>query len=153
LHGRAYKKGTGSPSFVTLYIYMKERVLGIWRSYKVFYFSGKVEQHNATTYVEISVDEQEAFTFLQAQNKQSANVFPQGQWHMELFKNHWYIYLQKKQAYEIITLENEDMVLLDIMKGEKIFFAKMPGWRRRIEPIVNEVKHIKQKTEIQDRQL
>jgi len=130
---------------------MKERVSGIWRSYKVFYFSGKVDTHNDTTYLEILVDAQGAFTFLHSQDRRDATVFPPEQWRVELVKKRWYIYLGKRQAFEIITLEPEDMVLHDVVKGEKIFFAKLPEWHRRIEPAVNAIRHIKTDTKTKDR--
>jgi hypothetical protein len=35
---------------------MKERFIANWRSYKVFYFSGKVEKHNEEDFIEITID-------------------------------------------------------------------------------------------------
>lgn len=130
---------------------MKERISGIWRSYKVFYFSGKVEKHSDTTYVEISVDAQGAFTFLHSQSRRTATEHPGDQWRIDFLKKRWYIYFGKKQAYEIITLEPEDMVLLDVVKGEKIFFATLPEWHRRVEPVVNSVTHSNPRKETKER--
>ncbi len=130
---------------------MKQRATGIWRSYKVFHFSGKVETHNETNYLQVSVDEEGTFTQLHAPPPTAATTFTSEQWHIKPIKNRWYIYLGKKQAYEIITLEPEDLVLMDIVQGEKIFFAKMPGWYRRIEPTITSVRHIKEEKEKKDR--
>ena len=130
---------------------MKQRVTGIWRSYKVFHFSGKVEAHNETSYLQVSVDEEETFTQLRAESRKSAISYTCDQWQIAQVKNRCYIYLQKRQVYEIITLEQDDMVLLDIVKGEKIFFAKMPGWYRRIEPTITSVRHIREEQENKER--
>lgn len=126
---------------------MKERVTGIWRSYKIFLFSGRVEWHNATTYLELSVDKQGVLTLVNSQNRRKATTYAAQQWHIDPIKKYWFIYLGKRQAYEIITLEKEEMVLMDTVRGEKIFFAKLPVWHRCIEPVKTEVRHTRRNNE------
>ena len=112
---------------------------------------GKEKKGKKTAHEEVTVDEEETFTQLGAESRKSAISYTCDQWQIAQVKNRCYIYLQKRQVYEIITLEHDDMVLQDIVKGEKIFFAKMPGWYRRIEPTITSVRHIRGKQENEER--
>jgi hypothetical protein len=130
---------------------MKERFIGEWRSYKVFYFSGKVEKHNDDAFIEITIDEQDNFKLVDSKNPRNNMVYPTDQWNVAMLQRRGFIYLGKRQAYEIITLEQEDMVLQEVVRGEKLFFAKMPGWNRRIEPVITSIRHIHPGTETEER--
>ena len=122
---------------------MKNAVIGTWRSYKAFFFSGKVGHHNSNNYIEITLDEPGNLTLLHSQSRRKATIYSADQWRVDIVKNQRYIYLGKKQAYEIITLDSVDMVLMDVVKGEKLFFAKIPDWQSRIAPVNSSVRHTK----------
>lgn len=130
---------------------MKERLTGVWRTYKTFFFSGKIEHHHCTKYVEIAVDEEGNFILSHAHTKRNVTVYSGEQWRIEPLKGRRYLYFGKKQAYEIITLETEDLVIADVVKGEKLFFAKMPGWYQRIEPVITSIRHINPEKESKER--
>lgn len=121
---------------------MEQRMVGTWRTYKTFHFNGKVQNHNTAVFIELSVDEDNVLTIFHAQAKRQATVLKPGEWSIEAVKKRRYFYFGKKQAFELITLEREDLVLADIIKGEKLFFAKMPGWHQRIEPFITSTRHI-----------
>ena len=121
---------------------MKEDVIDAWRSYKSFFFSGKVKSHNDSDYMEITVDDLGNFTLLHSQSRRNSKKYSAEQWRIESIKDRKYIYFGKMQAYEIITLEPEDMVLMDVVKGEKLFFAKMPDWQTRIVSVNSSTKQI-----------
>lgn len=116
--------------------------MGTWRSFKVFCFTGKVELHNTVQYLELSIDENGNLTMFQLQAKRHATALQQGEWRIEEIRNRRYLYFGKKQAYELITIESNDLVIADLVKGDKIFFAKMPEWNRRIEPSITSIRHI-----------
>lgn len=62
---------------------------------------------------------------------------------IELLKKRWFIWFRKRQAYEVITIETSYSVLVDLMKRDKIFFAKMSEWNPRVESLFTSVRHIK----------
>ncbi len=121
---------------------IEQKMAGTWRSFKLYCFSGKVEIHNTSQYIELSLDENSCLTLFQAQAKRHAISLQDREWKIEEIKKRRYLYFGKKQAYELITIESDNLVLADLVKGEKIFFAKMPKWNRRIEPVVTSIRHI-----------
>lgn len=115
-----------------------EHFIGTWRSYKAFYASGIVKKHTPTSYLEITVDEDCCLTI-----KQTPVPVPRDtlvhtcQWEIKDVKKRDYLYIQGKQVYEMITLEPDNLVLADLGKGEKLFFAQLTEWRNRMyDPIV-----------------
>jgi hypothetical protein len=130
---------------------MNERFIGEWRSYKVFYFSGKVEKHNEEAYIEITIDEHDNFKLIDSKYPRNNIVYPADHWNIVMLQRRGFIYLGNRKAYEIITLEQDDMVLMEVLRGEKLFFAKMPGWNSRIEPIITSARHIHPGTEKEER--
>lgn len=129
----------------------EQKIVGNWRSYKLFYFNGKVENHNTSFFIELSVDPYNGLTMFHAQDKKQATVLRPGEWKIEEIKKRRYLYFGKQQAFEVITLESEDLVLASVVKGEKLFFAKMPGWHQRVEPRITSIRHIHPGQETKDR--
>lgn len=121
---------------------IEKKLVGTWRSYKQFYFSGKVEVHNTSFFTELSIDQNNCLTMFHTLTKRQATVLQPGEWQIEEMKKRRYLYFGKKQAFEIITLDPEDLVLADVVKGEKLFFAKLPGWYQRIEPVITSVRRV-----------
>jgi len=126
---------------------IEQNIVGTWRSYKLFCYSGKVEAHHTGKYLELSIDRNGGLTLLHAQEKRLAVALKQGEWKIEEYKRRWFLYFGKRQAYELITVEANDLVLADPVKGEKIFFARMPEWNCRIEPAVTSIRHIQPSSE------
>jgi hypothetical protein len=110
-----------------------QHFIGTWRSYKAFYASGNVKKHTPTAYLEVTIDEERRLTI-----KQTPAIVPRailiqtGDWEIKEIKQSFYLFIHNKQAYEVITLEHDDLVLADPVKGEKLFFAQLPEWRNRI---------------------
>lgn len=114
---------------------MKEKFFyGVWRSYKVFCFSGKIEQHNLRYFREISIDDNNTLTVKDNPANRNIITLKEGEWQIIEIKKRYFLYFGKKQAFELITLEPANLVLEDRVKGEKIFFAKMPEWNNQIVP-------------------
>ncbi|ANE51432.1 hypothetical protein [Flavisolibacter tropicus] len=113
--------------------------IGTWRSYKAFYASGCVKKHTPTSYLEVTVDEDHCMTIKQAPAPVPREALVQtSAWEIKEVKKKNYLFIQGKQAYEVITLEPDDLVLADMAKGEKLFFAQLPEWRNRMyEPVVS----------------
>src|SRR6476620_11037699 len=111
---------------------------GTWRSYKAFYASGCIKKHTPTGYLVVTVDEDRCMTIKQTPAPVPREVLVQTyEWEVKEVKKKNYLFIQGKQAYEIITLEPDDLVLADPVKGEKLFFAQLPEWRNRMyAPIV-----------------
>ncbi|HEU4472834.1 MAG TPA: hypothetical protein VFR58_17190 [Flavisolibacter sp.] len=129
---------------------MEQRILGTWRTYKLFHFNGRVECHEPSRFIELSVDGDGNLKMFQSSDRRQATVLKPDQWKIEEVKKRRYLFFGKKEAFELITLEKEDLVLSSIAKGEKLFFAKMPGWHQRVEPIVTSVRHINPQSEAKD---
>jgi hypothetical protein len=129
---------------------MREKLKGTWRTYKVFYFSGKIEHHHESFYTEFAVADDDTLTYFHSgEKRQMVNLLP-GEWMIDIQKNHAYIFFGKKKMFELITVESADLVLLHILSGEKLFFAKMPQWFRRIQPSANFNRHISPDKEEQE---
>ena len=116
----------------------EQHLIGTWRSYKAFYESGCMKKHTPTSYLELAVDEERCMTI-----KQTPAPVPREAlvltctWEIKEVKKKNYLFIQGKQAYEIITLEPDDLVLADLVKGETLFFAQLSEWRNRMyTPIV-----------------
>ena len=122
---------------------------GIFRSYKTFRHNGDVLQHSMQAYEQWNFEENRLFTISRFQNGRLKILHQTDKWAIG-FNNKRHYLLNEYPAlnYEIITLNHTGLVIADHPKGEKIFFAKMPGWYQRIEPEVNAVRHIGQTKKI-----
>jgi hypothetical protein len=121
---------------------MKEMLKGIWRTHKVFCYSGKIEQHHESLYLELSIDEEGTLTLFHSGSRREISTLRNNEWNIEERKGRRFLCFGKRQAFEFITIEPEELVLADIMKGEKLFFTKMPAWYSRIQPNLNSIRHI-----------
>jgi hypothetical protein len=119
---------------------MEELLRGIWRSYQIFHFSGRIETNSESSYLQISMDQEGQCTILHTSNKRAAVTYKPGQWHIEKIKNQRYLFLEKKQAYEIITIEPANLVLSKIVTGEKIFMAPPDQWRKKLQLVQSSTK-------------
>jgi hypothetical protein len=128
----------------------EKHLTGIWRSLRVFCFSGRVEQHNTANYIELAIDEERRLCLKQSQNRNKTVVLQPDQWSIQEMKKRWYLFLGKKQSFELITVEPETLVMMEIAKGEKIFFAKLTEWYQRIEPVITSVRHIQADAEVKN---
>jgi len=118
-------------------------ITGTWRTHKVFCFTGKVLYQSDLSFQEMTIDANRVLTMLDVNNGKNSLLLQTAQWRFEAVKQRPFLYFGNKQAFEIITLETDDLVLADQVKGEKLFFARMPGWHQRISPEINAVRHIK----------
>lgn len=106
---------------------------GTWRSYKAFYASGSVKKHSTSSYLEVSVDEEQVLTIkLHPATTPRAVLVHTDAWEIREVKDKFYLYIRDKQAYEVITLDADDLVLADPLRGEKIFLTQLPEWRNRM---------------------
>ena len=121
---------------------MMKPVTGIWRSYKVFCFSGNIERQDDSDYLQFAIDEAGTISITHSKNPRNPTIIGAEQWHIEEIKKRQFIYAGKKQVYEIITMEQAIIVLCDVVKGEKIFFAKMALWSEYVERVQNSVRHM-----------
>lgn len=110
-----------------------EHRLGTWRSYKSFSFGGGVKRHSVNSFGEIVFNEKEELLIclLPAFTKQ--RVFTSEHWKMEEVNKGTFLFIRGKKLFEIITLEEEDLVLQDICTMEKTFFASILLWKVHIE--------------------
>lgn len=113
---------------------MKEKIKGKWRTYKVFCFSGKIVPHHESLFMEFTVANDNSLTYFHSGEKRQMVTLLPGEWAIAMQKKCAYLFFGKKKMFEIITVEKEDLVLLHILSGEKLFFAKMPQWYSRIQP-------------------
>lgn len=107
---------------------------GTWRSYKAFYATGGVKKHSPSAYMEIGRDEQDTLSFKYSSDRPYHSTLPAGEWAISDDNKRSYLYLQGKRVYEVLTLDKHDLVLVDLVKGEKIFFAPLADWNYRVTP-------------------
>ncbi|RYZ21198.1 MAG: hypothetical protein EOO16_13990 [Chitinophagaceae bacterium] len=115
---------------------------GTWRSHKVFSFTGAVLPQHEDQYTELSVDADGTFRLHRHPGPGGRIVLAAGQWSLQQVRRRTWFCFGRQQAYELITLEPDNLVLAEPMRGEKIFFAPMPGWYARIEPRVAAQRHV-----------
>jgi hypothetical protein len=122
---------------------MKEKLNRRWRTYKLFCYSGKIEYHHDNFYTELFVNQEHRLTFFHSQNKKdSLLALKDNEWTIEVQKKCAYIIAGQKKLFEVITLESQDLVLLNILSGDKLFFAPLPQWYGRIQPEIKSTRHI-----------
>lgn len=108
--------------------------MGTWRSYKTFYFRGEVKHHDVTCYREVVITAEGDLILRSFSAFTQKQVIKKGAWQVHADEERRFLYLQGKKAFEIITLEKTDLVLQDLVTGEKTFFAAIPLWQERIQP-------------------
>lgn len=107
-----------------------KQLTGIWRSYKTFYASGGIRKHSTSMYLEVRIDEEQLLTIAQYPAPTTRSLLVQtDNWDIRKVNEKTYLYIYNKQAYEIITLDESNLVLVDPVRGEKLFFAPLPVWR------------------------
>lgn len=129
----------------------EKHLTGIWRSLKVFCFSGRVEQHTTANYVELSIDERRLLRLTYSQSRNKTLSLQSDQWSLQEVRKRWYLYIGKKQSFELITVEADNLVLMDVVKGEKIFFTTLPDWYKKIELVITSARHIKPDREAENK--
>jgi hypothetical protein len=100
---------------------MKEKLKGKWRTYKLFCFSGKLEHHHDSFYSELLVTDENTLTFFHSEAKREKLILKEDEWTVENQKKCCYIMAGKKKLFEIITLESNDLVLIHVLSGDKLF--------------------------------
>jgi hypothetical protein len=108
-----------------------------WRSYKTFLALGSEKKHSTTAYMQLQTAADGKLSMCQLPDSASIN-------HCELTStnNRYYFCIRGKQVYEVITLDALDLVLLDIARQEKIFFAPLSDWSRRMQPPAHPVASV-----------
>ncbi len=116
---------------------------GIWRSYMIFCYSGKVRHNNSSFYIEIEIDNEGQFYLRHCRNISSYLKWNAGQWSIEKFKERSFLCVKRKRIFEIITIEEKELVLLDLTNDEKIFMVPYQNWSDRIRLISRAIGYIK----------
>lgn len=112
-----------------------EHYTGTWRSYMTFCVRGNVKHHEVTSYSEVVISSDGVLTLRSFSTFSKCRVFDEKDWEVCVDGKRRYLYLEKKKAFEIITLETTDLVLQDMITGEKTFFVALALWQERIRPI------------------
>ena len=107
---------------------------GIWRSYQSFYHNGIVKKHGLSSYKEIILELTEDLTFRSFGKFTNSRTVARDQWDVRTWDNRRFLFLEGKKAFEIITFDPKDIVLVDAVTAEKIFYSSLPEWSQRLEP-------------------
>lgn len=107
---------------------------GVWRSYKTFFARGQVNYHEATRYRELIITDDGGLTLKSFSTFTKSEVLKKDDWDIRIDGNRRFLYLEGRKAFEIITLEKDDLVLQEPVSGEKTFFAALPLWQEHLQP-------------------
>jgi hypothetical protein len=107
----------------------------VWRSYQSFYHIGSVKKHGVSSYSEISLGTNEELTFRTFGKFSSIKTLPKDAWEILEWDNRKFLFLEGKKAFEIITFDEDDVVLQDTVTAEKIFYVKLDEWNNRMDPV------------------
>lgn len=110
-------------------------LIGTWRSYKTFYASGGEKKHSATSFMQLHYGNEGVLTIRPFPDSAKPAVVQTRNWDIRMENKRCFLYLLDKPAYEVLTLDKSDLVLADLHKGEKIFFAPLAEWQYRITPM------------------
>jgi hypothetical protein len=114
---------------------MKERLIeSSWRSYKVFRTTGTIKQHSPVLYLEITFGCAGGLFVKVVPDRKKSILLEPNDWNLQQINGRCYLMIHEKKVYEVITLEKEDLVLLELSTGDKIFFTILPEWQRLMEP-------------------
>jgi len=106
---------------------------GTWRSYKTFFFRGEVKHHEESSYREMAITDDGELILKECSTFTKKKVLVKDDWEIRKDGNRCFLYLEKKKAFEMITLEKTELVLLDPVTGEKTFYAALPLWQERLQ--------------------
>jgi hypothetical protein len=107
---------------------------GTWRSYKAFYAAGGIKKHSVTSFMELRRNEQNGLVIKLYADRPLLTEVSAHEWEIREESRRRYLCLQGRQVFEVLTLDANDLVLADPVKGQKIFFAPMGEWNRRLNP-------------------
>jgi hypothetical protein len=110
------------------------KLKGTWRSYKAFCAHGGVKKYSAASFLELHKEEQGGLVVKLYADRPLLSEVPAHEWTIREEGRRHYLWLQGRRAFEVLTLDACDLVLADPAKGEKIFFAPLAEWNRRLNP-------------------
>ena len=111
-----------------------KRQTGIWRSYKTFSSRGEVKYHEPTWYREVAITDEGDLLLTSFSTFTKKEVLKKDTWDIRIDGNRRFLYMENRKAFEIITLEKNDLVWQDLVTGEKVFFAAILLWKERLQP-------------------
>jgi len=91
-----------------------QRVLpGTWRSYKSFSFNGNIKKDSTTSYTEVTISESAELSIKSLPGYNRQKNFQEEEWEIQTWdKKRYFLFLSGKKAFEVITFESDDLVLL-----------------------------------------
>lgn len=110
------------------------KLTGTWRSYKAFCANGNVKRHSASSNLELCREQGGALTLKLHADRPLLTEVAAHEWEIKEEGLRYYLYLKSRRAFEVLTLDQHDLVLVDVVKSEKIFFALLAEWNGRLNP-------------------
>ena len=107
---------------------------GTWRSYKAFCANGSVKKYSTTSFMELCKEEGGGLILKLHADRPLLSEVSAHEWAIREESKRFYLFLQDRRAFEVLTLDKQDLVLADPAKGEKIFFAPLGDWKARLNP-------------------
>jgi hypothetical protein len=112
---------------------MLERLYkGTFRSYKVFRRTGDVKLHSSKAFQEIDINDNKVLTINIYKDHTIKTLVQTNRWNIELKNKRHFLYIDKNDAYEVITINHTGMVLADRTTEEKTFYARLHYWENLI---------------------
>ena len=110
-------------------------MIGIWRSYKSFYHNGHVKKHSDTSYNEIALTTDADLVLKSISKFTISRELKRADWEVQWLDKRRFLFIEGMKAYEIITFDAHDVVLVDAVTGEKVFYTSLAQWNERLEPL------------------
>jgi len=107
---------------------------GTFRSYKVFRASGEVVQHSEDNFQEWDFNDNHVLTIAEYQNLERKIIVQTNKWTLTFNNKRYYIQIASvRMQIELITVNHTGLVVEDLSRREKIFFARLPAWEHFIQ--------------------
>src|SRR5206468_12697353 len=114
---------------------LTEKVLiARWKSYMIFKHSGDARRHSPLYYKEIHVMDDRTLCVKEYNNDRPKTVLTTTEWSVNFINRKHYLYIPTHNlTFEIISVNHVVLVLLEIVTGEKTFYAKENTWNKYID--------------------
>jgi hypothetical protein len=108
---------------------MLERLYkGTFRSYKVFRRTGDMKLHSVQSFQEIDINDNKILTINMYKDHVIKTLVQTNRWSIELKNKRYFLYINKYDVYEVISINHTGMVLENLANEEKTFYARLHYW-------------------------
>jgi hypothetical protein len=105
---------------------------GTFRSYKVFRPSGDMKLHSMSSFKELDINDNKVLTISVYNNNDIKTLLRTTDWEITLKNRRHFLFIDKRDVLEVISINHAGMVLVDLTTEEKTFYARLIHWENLV---------------------